>query len=136
MKFSGTKPAFIVDNGNLKQTVFPKEYLDFDKFKIGLVWKRFGESNKLKNWSFQEELTRSLMTAMGDLAKVNEIKLLTINFDTSLTEYQRSLIEPLVVEVNNQGHKELYIDDGVHPNSKGTSIMLEKFLDKFEKLLY
>lgn len=133
MKFSGTKPVFTVENGNLKQNNLPQNYTFFNGFKIRLVWQRFGESSKIKNWTYQEELTKALMLAMSDLARLNKVKLLTINFDTELTEYQRQSKQTSVVVVNNQENKSLYINDGVHPNSSGTTEMLEKFWSKVGK---
>jgi lysophospholipase L1-like esterase len=131
MKFSGTKPLFSVDNGNFKQISTPTEYSKYDRLKVYLVWKRYNEARKLKDWDYQTKLTGRLMRAMDELANINNIKLLTIDFDSEMTEYQKKGDYAKVVSVNNQDDKSLYISDGVHPNSKGTTVMLEKFWQKF-----
>ncbi len=77
------------------------------------------------------------MMSMDIYASQSDTKLLTINVDTQLTGFQKEsmLIKDSVVVVDNQKNKDLYLDDGVHPNDKGTSVMVDIFWGKFKSVL-
>jgi hypothetical protein len=135
-RFSGTKPVFeLIQDDKLSLTKFPSEYGKYQDFKLGVLWRRFNESRKLVDWNYQDKLTKELMKVMDSLALQNNVKLITINFDSPLTDYQKNRRDEgeAVVELNYQNNSSLYLDDKVHPNTLGTTKMVTDFWNKYKK---
>lgn len=136
MLISGTKPLFGIDNGKLKLIGQPSEYYSYDKFRIVLFGRRFEEALKFRDISYQENLTKLIMKEMNSYAEENKVKLLNINFNTGLTNYQSSSdLKKNTVVIDNGKNKELYLSDEFHPNDKGITIMVDSFLEKFKQVI-
>lgn len=126
MTFSGTKPIFSIRNQKLALTYAPERYERYDNPRLRLLWRRFDEVLRRVRGDKRElavGLYRDLKRSVGE----EQATLFQVNYAYPVQDYQMNDRDS-VVEIQPE---EQYVLDGFHPNSKGTSRMVDMFLEKF-----
>ena len=120
MQFAGTKPTFAVSNGKLTQTHSPERFETYDTPRLRLLWRRAEE--KLRQQKTDVVLAQTIYREMKRYVEDQGAKLLTINYLLPIRDYEE---DALFVDYGNE-----FTLDGVHPNDKATTRMVEEFMEK------
>lgn len=134
--FSGTKPVFSIIDNELVLKYKPVKYENYDSPKILLLWKMFNDvmAQKSKN---NGDLTKKIYLEMNEYVKKHNSKMLVVNYWSEIRDYQKNKeISPWgIASVSWNESKFMTLKgDYFHPNSDGTSLMLDRFIDAYSNV--
>jgi hypothetical protein len=152
--FAGTKPVFNLENNDLKQIYYPKQYEEVDRIKLSLLFSNVFQVNfekKMKNTGKDVAVTKEIVKELKQISQAAGAKNYFIYYDTtynlSTDNYNYYLLQNIfneeegskVLDFTNWATdsvgkgKKYYIndDDDYHPNSSISSEIANKFVEKF-----
>ena len=135
-KITGTKPRFTLRNGILTLADKPQRFSDYDNPRLLLLAKRFVDG-KLESRSQKSglEITRALINEIEFYTRWNNARLYIINIDNSDQAYlDGSNSNALGITTYAYGSKKSIYhvsETDAHPNTLGTTMMVERFMSQF-----
>ena len=135
-KITGTKPRFTLRNGILTLADKPQRFSDYDNPRLLLLIKKFVDG-KLESRSQKSglEITGALIDEIELYTRQNNAQLYIVNADNSdqnLTEDKNFKVLGFST-YEDEKNKSKYQISGTdaHPNSLGTTMMVESFMRQF-----
>lgn len=133
VRASGSKPLFWIQDKKLFLKYKPEKLASYDSPRIRLVERKFMDVLN-QGRSDKKELTKLLYMEMEKYVKDNNSKLLTINYWADIRDFQKDGNDLGIAFFPKKEGFYLPPPDGFHPNEKGTSGMVEAFLDTYSSL--
>lgn len=128
-RFIGTKPMFVVKNGMLTLVHRPEKFETFDSPRLKLLLYRV-EDVLHQKYAPKIDVSMAIYQHMKTYVRQNGAHLFEINYLMDIRDYQ---IDPhsastsaIVVDYGKE-----FTIDGVHPNDKATTQMVDDFMKKF-----
>ncbi len=123
---AGTKPMYSVRDRKLLLVHTPERFETYDSPRIKLLWNRIADSLNQK-YTDKVELSAYLYRAVRSYTEEHGARLFEINYLLGIREYQMHPVtasaSAIVVDYGRG-----YDNDGVHPNDRATTRMVDEFM--------
>lgn len=131
-RFIGTKPLFSMIENELKLVYNPQQYKLYDNPRVLLLVRRLFDGGLTQRAEkYGREITAALMESINVYVEKNDSKLYVLNVgdDEQISETGVRVLG--VMTAGEEGKYHLSQTDS-HPNSLGTTLMVDRFMKEFE----
>lgn len=134
MHFIGTKPLFEIKNGNLDLQHIPMLYKDYDRPLILSLFRDLGrKSIEIRAKKNGRKITAALLKEMKEYTQNRGSRFYLVNLsDKQILLDDNSGPSVLGMNIFSKPNPEYTLSgDDMHPNSTGTQIMVDEFIQQF-----
>lgn len=131
-RFIGTKPTFSIAGNKLKLDYRPQPYGLYDNPRVLLLIRKVFDGKLTQRAErYGQEITQRLMDSIATYVEKNDSKLYVFNIGDSdqMPEISSNV---LIVMTTKDGKKYHLSQTDSHPNSLGTTLMVDRFMKEFE----